>query len=127
MKLGDRILILLVAAVALVSYLLWRPGSSAAGTVAEIRIDSVVRETIDLSAVAEPYTKTLYTGDGGYNVIEIRTGMIRVLEANCPEQVDVRQGWISRPSESIVCVPHRLVITLVTRHGQREDVDGVSY
>lgn len=127
MRLGDRILILVTAVAVLLSFLMWRRGDSAATAIAEIRVDSVVFETIDLSAVVEPYTKTLYTGNGGYNVIEVRRGMIRVVEANCPEQVDVRQGWISRPSESIVCAPHRLVITVIAQHDPRDGVDGISH
>lgn len=126
MRSGDKILVLAIAAAAVLSLLMRGLGTSGR-TVAEIKVGAAVIERIDLSAVTEPYTKTVYTGNDGYNVIEVREGMIRVVEANCPEQVDVRQGWISSPYESIVCLPHRLVITILPAEPQRRDVDGVSY
>jgi len=126
MRSGDKILVLAIAAAAVLSLLMRSQGTSG-GAVAEIKVGAAVIERIDLSAVTEPYTKTVYTGNDGYNVIEVREGMIRVVEANCPEQVDVRQGWISSPYESIVCLPHRLVITILPAEPQRRDVDGVSY
>lgn len=126
MRSGDKILVLAIAAAAVLSLLMRGLGTSGR-TVAEIKVGAAVVERIDLSAVTEPYTKTVYTGNDDYNVIEVREGMIRVVEANCPEQVDVRQGWISSPYESIVCLPHRLVITILPAEPQRRDVDGVSY
>lgn len=117
---------LAIAAAAVMSLLMGRHGPSER-IYAEIKVGAVVLETIDLSAVSEPFTQTVHTGSGGYNVIEVRQGMIRVVEANCPEQVDVRQGWIDAPYESIVCLPHRLVITILPEDSERRDVDGVSY
>lgn len=126
MRSGDKVLVLAIAVAAVLSL---RIGSNdtSGRTLAQIKVGAEVLETIDLSAVSEPYTKTVYTGNDGYNVIEVREGMIRVVEANCPEQVDVRQGWISSPYESIVCLPHRLVITILPADPQRRDIDGISY
>jgi hypothetical protein len=126
MRSGDKVLVLAIAVAAVLSL---RMGSNdtSGRTLAQIKVGAEVLETIDLSAVSEPYTKTVYTGNDGYNVIEVREGMIRVVEANCPEQVDVRQGWISSPYESIVCLPHRLVITILPADPQRRDIDGISY
>ncbi|MGI6606073.1 MAG: NusG domain II-containing protein [Peptococcia bacterium] len=45
-------------------------------------------------------------------VIEIEKGRVRVVEAFCPDQVCVKQGWIDTPGASIVCVPNELVIYL---------------
>lgn len=126
MRSGDKILFFAVAAAAVLSLLMRSQGTSRSA-VAEIKVGAAVVDRIDLSLVVEPYTKTVYTGSGGYNVIEVREGMIRVAEANCPEQIDVRQGWISSPYESIVCLPHRLVISILPADPQRRDVDGVSY
>ena len=49
-------------------------------------------------------------GERGSNTIQVEPGRIRVLEADCPDQVCVRQGWISDEVTPIVCLPHRLVI-----------------
>ena len=49
---------------------------------------------------------------GGCNTVMVSDGRVCVAGADCPDQTCVRQGWISYAGESIVCLPHRLVITL---------------
>ncbi|MCF6465382.1 hypothetical protein C3E90_05685 [Clostridium sp. Cult2] len=48
----------------------------------------------------------------GYNLIEIDDEKVRVIEADCPDQLDVKQGYISKVGEVIVCLPNRLVIEI---------------
>ncbi len=48
----------------------------------------------------------------GYNLIEIGDEKVRVIEADCPDQLDVKQGYISKVGEVIVCLPNRLVIEI---------------
>ncbi len=55
------------------------------------------------------------------NTLVIEDGTARVVEASCPDQICVRQGAVRYAGESIVCLPHRLVITV--EGGQRDDVD----
>lgn len=50
--------------------------------------------------------------DNGFNVIETDGQSVYVSEADCPDQICVRQGKISGSRESIVCLPHRLLIRL---------------
>ena len=49
-----------------------------------------------------------------YNIVEVERTRVRVREANCPEQVDVKQGWLTRPGQTAVCLPHRVVVRLVS-------------
>lgn len=48
----------------------------------------------------------------GYNLLEIGDERVRVIEADCPDKIDVKQGYISDIGETIVCLPHRLVIEI---------------
>ncbi|NLJ78754.1 MAG: NusG domain II-containing protein [Tissierellia bacterium] len=57
----------------------------------------------------------------GYNLVEIGDKRVRVIEADCPDQLDVKQGYISRPGEIIVCLPNKLVIEI---KGIGDDGDG---
>lgn len=50
--------------------------------------------------------------DLGYNLIEIGDEKVRVIEANCPDQIDVKQGWISHIGETLICLPNRLVVEI---------------
>ncbi len=82
------------------------------GTVAVITLDGAEAARIDLSAVTQDYTIS-YTGKSGItNLVEISPGKIRVREADCPDQVCVRQGWIETGVAPIVCLPNSLVIQI---------------
>lgn len=48
----------------------------------------------------------------GFNVVVVTGQGVLVSEADCPDQICVRQGEISHGGETIVCLPHRLVIYL---------------
>lgn len=48
----------------------------------------------------------------GYNIIEIGDEKLRVIEASCPDKIDVKQGYISRIGDMIVCLPNKLVIEI---------------
>ncbi len=62
----------------------------------------------------------------GTNLIEIKNGKVRVIEASCPDKVDVKQGYIKNVGEIIVCVPNRLIIELKSGE-ENTDLDAVNY
>lgn len=110
--------ILLVSAAASALVLRGRTGRATA----RIYQDGACVRTIALDDVNEPFSFTVEWEDG-YNVIEVERGRIRVAEADCPDQICVRQGWISNSVVPIACLPHRLVIQLDSDGG---GVDGVT-
>lgn len=62
-------------------------------------------------------------GDGGHtNTLVIKNGAAQVIAADCPDQVCVRQGAIRYSGESIVCLPHKLIVSI--EGGGTNDVDG---
>jgi len=86
--------------------------------------DGKLLRTIDLMSVTEPYTFTV-EGPAGTNTVEVERGRIRVSHADCPDQVCVRQGWISTGAALIVCLPNKLVIQIADGGGSAI-ADGVS-
>jgi hypothetical protein len=52
------------------------------------------------------------TDNGARVIVEFRSGRVRVAESSCPNQVCVRMGWISRPGQTIVCVPNRVMVAI---------------
>lgn len=122
---GDYILALAVVILFLFSlgYPLYRFFLPQGNLTAVIRQDNVTIKTIDLAQVKEPYEFTVYHGETGehYNIIEVATGKIRVKEANCPEQIDVRVGWLSKAGDIAVCLPHRLILEV--KGSQQGDID----
>lgn len=50
--------------------------------------------------------------DGGYNVITVKDGEVTVTEADCRDQICVEHKKIKKTGETIVCLPHKLVVTI---------------
>lgn len=63
----------------------------------------------------------------GYNLIEIGDGEVRVIEASCPDKLDVLQGPISKPGEIIVCLPNRLIVEIKGVQDSNDNIDYISY
>ena len=86
------------------------PKSHASAAFAHIYQNGAMTETVNLTSITEPYTINI-AGNNGFNILEVESGRIRVLEADCPDGICKRQGWVSGGVIPIVCLPHRLVIT----------------
>lgn len=125
MKRGDKLVLIVLASIFLISglYVTWLNRTQGDRLTATVTSDGKQIREIDLASVDQPYQFRVDAPNGGYNIVAVERGRIRVLEADCPEQIDVRQGWISEPHQSLVCLPHRLVITLTA--AGKQDVDGI--
>lgn len=68
--------------------------------------------------------QTITIGEGDtINIIEIKGGKAYMREASCPDQLCVHQNEISFDKESIICLPNKVVITVIS--DVESDVDGV--
>ena len=69
--------------------------------------------------------RSLVLGEGAHtNTLIIEGGKARVAEASCPDRICVRQGAVQYAGESIVCLPHKLVVTV--EGGPPPDVDAAA-
>ena len=119
MKAKAVLFLLLAAVAASAAWLLLRDGDTDAPT-ARILRDGVLLEEIDLDQVDEPRSLVL-EDESGSNTVTVEKGRICILEADCPDQICVNQGWISDSTIPIVCLPHKLMIEIV---GDGGDLDG---
>ncbi len=56
-------------------------------------------------------TRTLtLQGTGGTNLLRIQNGQAWIEDADCPDGLCIRTGKISRQGQSIICLPHQLVV-----------------
>lgn len=53
----------------------------------------------------------------GENTLEISQGSVRMVDSNCPNQDCIDQGATSHPADMIVCMPHKLIVTIVSDEG----------
>lgn len=66
----------------------------------------------------------LFGADGGMNRICIQAGKVWMESANCPDGLCMKQGSIEKNGQSIICLPHRLVIMI--EGGTDAGVDAVA-
>lgn len=92
------------------AFLLLR-GSGQSGSVAEIRVDGELYESIDLAAVTAPYDIEIRT-QYGTNTVRVEHGAISVTAADCRDHLCVEQGRMTSTAIPIVCLPHRLTIRI---------------
>lgn len=123
---GDKFLIITIVIISVISLIFINKSvSSYEEKYISIQVDGkeVKRIKFDSSLVGETIPiKTEY----GYNLLEIGEDKVRVIEADCPDQLCVKQGYISRVGEAIVCLPNRLVVEI--KGGEKEiEIDGISY
>lgn len=90
----------------------------------EIYTNGQLYQTINLS---EANTEEIMVPnkDGHDNVVEIANGEARVKKADCPNQMCVHTGWISRPGQMAVCTPNKF--NMVVKGKNNKEVDAVSY
>ncbi len=68
--------------------------------------------------------QTITIGEGAtINIIEIKNGKAYMKEASCPDQLCVDQNEICFDKESIICLPNKVVITVVS--DVESDLDGI--
>lgn len=104
---------------ALVGYLMFTFVYGRQGAFVQVQRDGVVYASYPLN---ENRTVYLEEEQQGYNVLVIEDGKASVTEADCPDKLCVKQKEISRTGESIVCLPHKLVITIIG--GEESEYDG---
>lgn len=62
--------------------------------------------------------------EGHYNKVEIKDGRARVKEADCPNQICVKTGWLSKPGQISFCAPNNLKVII---KGASGGVDATTY
>ena len=109
------LLVLVGAAIALGVFLF-----SGKGKTAEVRIDGKICARYSLS---QDRSIRLSGAGGGTNLLVIKNGEAYIAEADCPDGLCIRTGSISRVGQSVVCLPHRIVVEITGDAGDGNDID----
>ena len=72
----------------------------------------------------EDRTISVSDDENGYNLVLISNGQVRVCDADCPDKLCVKQKSISKGGESIICLPHKLVVQIISK--EESDLDAVT-
>lgn len=122
MKKGDKIAAVVIAIIVTASsigVLAYMSLSRSSHHIAEIKQDGKVIRTIDLDQVEGSEEISIAYGDG-YNLIRVEHGRIRVVDSDCPDELCVKTGWITESGQSIICLPHKLIVNI---QGGSKEID----
>ena len=122
MKKKDFILIFIILIVIAVTFGINQLINAKDGEKIEIYVDNKLYKTYDIDDEDEIKIES----NEGYNVITIHDHGVEIDEASCPDKVCVHEGFITKPSESIVCLPNKVHIKIVSNQDYEEDEDIIS-
>ena len=125
MKKGDEIAALIIIVLLVIStagVLIYKNRMESSSRIALIKQDGKLIKTINLSTVKNSEEFIIKYKDNDFNKIKVEKGRIRITDANCPDKICVKKGWISEPGENIVCLPHRLIISIAGKNSKYDDI-----
>lgn len=73
-----------------------------------VRVNGTCVKTFSLE---DTVTYTI-EGEGGINVLHIDDGVAWLSEADCQDQICVNTGKIKYAGQSIICLPHKVVVEI---------------
>ena len=117
MKKNDVILGGGILVIALVLFLVMHLTRNEAGNQIRITVDGAVYGTYSLEQDQVIEVKE----NDFYNRIRIQDGAAYMEEANCPDGYCEEQGKISGRTQTIVCLPHKLVVEVLDADGLEND------
>ena len=106
----DIILVLSMVIIAAAAFLIINFAVKKDGSYAVIKVDGKVIKTLDLNSGETTIEVNGY--QGGVNKVVINDGKVSMTEAECADELCVKTGKISRVGETIVCLPHRVVVEI---------------
>lgn len=122
----DIFLIIGLLAVAGLSYLFLVKSREQTGNRIVITVDGEEYGAYPLDQDREIEVKS----KSGYNVVVIEDGQVYIKEADCPDKYCVKQGKISGRHESLVCLPHKLIveveITVEEGSAAEDEIDSIA-
>ncbi len=127
-KLKNDVIVLLSAVLAAVliwiGYILTNNGRA---DMVVVRRDGQVVGSYPLS---EERLDRITFGENEYNLLQISGGSVSIISADCPDQICVNHKPISGKGESIICLPHKLVVEITSRESvaeERGEPDAITY
>lgn len=109
----DIIIILFLIILSFVPYLIFAKTLSKdySSTYANIKVSGDVYDNIPLSFFKGEKTLVVKTNHGN-NTISIKDNTIKIIEADCRDDLCIKQGVISKVGQTIVCLPNELIIEI---------------
>ena len=121
-KKRDIIFIGVLLVVALIAFFVIDKFIKKDGNKVVIKVDGEIVKIVNLTDT----NNIIVNGyDGGTNTVVIENGIVYMTEADCPDKICVNTGKISKIGETIVCLPHRVVVEIQGEVPQSDSDDSI--
>ena len=107
---NDLILVGSILLLALIGFSIFKSNQKD-GTQVKVIIDKQVKDCYNFNNDAE-IVITSGENDSFENILVIKDGEAFIKSANCPDKICVAHRKISKTGETIVCLPHKLVVEI---------------
>ena len=111
--------VVIILAILVISFVVMRIVFNTPGSMISVEKNGKVIGTYSL----EVDNRIPIEDDKGTNLLVIESGKAHMEEASCPDHLCIIQGEISKVGETIVCLPNKVVVTVIS--GSKSDVDTV--
>ena len=106
-KRNDIFLFVCIIAFSLISLAIYKIYFNKSGKFVNVKVDGKVTASYPIDV---DKTITIKGVNGGKNILKISDGKAQITEANCPDKICVKNHSIQYEGESIVCLPHKVVV-----------------
>ena len=113
----DLIVLAVFILIAAILFLMLNRTDKTEGNYVYITLDNIEYATIPL----DKDTVLSIDSDKGKNTVVVSDKEVYVESADCPDQICVDHAHIMYEGETIVCLPHRLIITIISKEGSETD------
>ena len=108
-KRNDIILIICILLISLIFFAAYKLYFNKSGKFVTVKIEGKVTAYYPIDT---DKTVTIKGVNGGKNILKISEGTANMIEADCPDQTCVKKHSIKYEGETIVCLPHKVVISI---------------
>lgn len=119
LKRQDIILVVIILIFAVCSYILINVLNNEPAAYVRISVNGTEVKKLSLDENQEYKVET----ENGYNIVEVNDGKVRIKKADCSNQTCVNLGTISKNGQTIICLPHKVEITIVS--DEKPEVDAI--
>lgn len=117
MKPGDIVLLVFLVVLSFLPVIIFsyaNRSSNVEYNIALISVDGEVLHHFELKDDAQQEVYVYTDGHGHENTIVREGTIVTISEASCPDQLCVRQGDAYRVGDTLVCLPHRLLVEVTS-------------
>lgn len=117
-KRNDIILIICVVVAAVICFAAYKLYFHKSGKFVTVKVNGKITASYPIDT---DKTVTVEGINGGKNILKISESTADMIDADCPDQTCVKKHSIKYEGETIVCLPHKVVISIDNSSNTDED------